>query len=310
MLSEIHTVTIGVADLDRSRAFYRDTLGFTVCESGDVPVEELAGSWKIPSGLTGQYAVLAPEDAKAGFLRLIAWSSPGIRIWGDYENFPDLGIFAINFRVRDIADVWQRLMDHGATVKSPVTSYKLGGMDVLDGQCFDPDGVIIDVHQVSGDLSGIEEDSDPYCTPVASVSTHPGPVDAAKAFYQKLGFETLYDKELDNLGEFLGFPEGLILRNANLFKPGRSPHGRVELSDYVGKPAKSRTDLAVPPNLGLTMLSFESDDFENDLALLERIGAHPSRPVTARLGPARQRLATFSGPAGETLEIFQNVAQA
>ncbi len=305
MLSEINMVTIGVADLSRSQTFYQRALGFEIHGGGAVPVDEVAGAWRIPAGLTGRYAILAPAGAKAGFLRLVSWSGVGVRIWGGYDNFPDLGLFAINFRVRDVHEVWKRLLANDASIKSPITRYSLGGMDVVDGQCFDPDGVVIDVHQLSGDLSGIEENLS-YCTPVASVSIHAGPVDAAKAFYAKLGFEILYDKELDDLGPFLGFPEGLVLRNANLLKRGRSPHGRVELSDYVGKQARSRTSLAVPPNLGLTMLSFESDDFDSDLAMLEKIGARPGRATRARFGTVERRLATFSGPAGEALELFQD----
>jgi catechol 2,3-dioxygenase-like lactoylglutathione lyase family enzyme len=307
MLSEIHTVTIGVADLNRSKSFYEQTLGFKVWNAGDLDVEALASSWGMPRGLTGRYAVLAPEGAEAGFLRLIEWSSPGERIWGNYDNYPDLGLFAINFRVSDLQAVWARLIEAGAAVKAPVTRYKLGGMDVIDGQCFDPDGVIIDVHQVSGDLTGIEEEQVQYCTPVASVSIHAGPVDAAKAFYTQLGFEVLYDKELTELGPFLGFPEGLVLRNANLVKPGRSPHGRVELSDYVGKRAASRTSLAVPPNLGIMMLSFKSDDFERDVTLLEGLGARPGPVTVAQFGSSRRRLAMVSGPAGEALEIFERI---
>jgi len=287
MISEIRIVTLSVADLERSARFYKQALGYVELGGGKLAGDALEQAWRMPPGLTGRFLMLGPPRMASGLLRLVQFTQPGERIWGDYARIQDLGHFAVNFRVRDLKDHWPRLVEAGAKAKSEPTFWKVNeDLSAWDSQCYDPDGVLLDIFEVQGNL-----DKTPLGEQTAEVSEvqtmaiHVSDMAKSTAFYTGIGFEVFYDKLIENMEGFFGMPKGTSLHNVNLIMPAGSPNGRVELAQYVGFPGRPLRERAVPPNLGG-----------------EAIGG----PLELAVPPfGKVALRTFFGPDGETLELFE-----
>jgi catechol 2,3-dioxygenase-like lactoylglutathione lyase family enzyme len=305
VISEIRFVTIGVADLERSALFYARAFGYQVLGGGE-PAEPLRRAWKLPSGVAAAYRVLGLPETPTGRLRLLAVDAPGEPVWGSYERVHDLGHYALNVRVRDAGRGWDRLLDAGAEPKSPPHRWRVGEIVVRDSQCYDPDRVLLDVFEVergAGDLGEqVAEASE-----VQTVALHVADARRSQAFYEGLGFSTFYDEVLAGLEDFLGLPPGTRIHNLNLRQSAGSVNGRIEIVQYLGLPGEPLGERARPPRRGLLSISLATDDLERARRQVRRLGGREDAPpVDAVLAPIDAvRLATFSGPDGESLEIYE-----
>ena len=170
--------------------------------------------------------------------------------------------------------------------------------------CFDPDGTLLDVFEMI--ITGPSKYG-PLTLPaseVQNVVVHTKDADSCRDFYCGFGYTANQDKTLEGLEEFLKLPKGTALRNLNLAMNHLSPNGRIEISQYVG--VEGRRVNASAPALGILSASFQSDDFENDCALLKKIGAVPLGEAQATNIPpyGDVQIAAFEGPDGERLELF------
>ena len=131
------------------------------------------------------------------------------------------------------------------------------------------------------------------------------------AFYQALGFETLFDRVLDfpELQALLGTDRPVKIHNVNLIKDGHIVPGRVEMFAYLEMehlPDAPLRDAAVPPNIGILSASLRSDDLDADVARVLTLGGQLIARQTLDLpglGPCA--VATLFGPDGEQLELYQ-----
>ena len=309
MISEIRIVTLSVADLERSARFYKQALGYVELGGGKLAGDALEKAWRMPPGLTGRFLMLGAPRKASGLLRLVRFDRPGERIWGDYSRIQDLGHYAVNFRVRDLKAQWPGFIEAGAKAKSEPTFWKVNeDISAWDSQCFDPDGVLLDIFEVQGNL-----DQSPLgqqtaeASEVQTMAIHVADMAKSKAFYTGIGYDVLYDKVIENMESFFGVPKGTNLHNVNLIMPAGSPNGRVELAQYVGYPGRSLRDRAVPPNLGILSISFETDDLAAAGRLAEEVGGEAiGGPVELPVPPfGNVTFRTFFGPDGETLELFE-----
>lgn len=308
MLSPVYLATVGVADLQRAMDFYAAAFGYRRRAGGDVGGDAIEQAWRMPPGLRGEVAVVGPEHAGLGLIRLVRFSQPGERIWGAYERVQDLGHYALNMRVKDIGRGWDRLVAAGAQVKSEPRYWTVDEhLSAWDSQVYDPDGVLLDVFQVEGDLEATVGEQDAEVSELQTVALHVGDMDRSRAFYVGLGFGILYDKVVEGLEDFFHVPQGTALHNVNLLKREQSRNGRIELAHYRGFPGSSLRDRAVPPNLGILSLTLRTDDLDAAMRLVSDLGAElvagPLDVDLAPLGP--QRLATALGPDGELLELCE-----
>jgi catechol 2,3-dioxygenase-like lactoylglutathione lyase family enzyme len=308
MFSEIKLVTLGVVDLDRSIAFYADAFGFEEISRTRVDQEALGDAWRIPAGVGGRFAVMGIPSLPSGMLRLVEWTPPGDQVWASPARIQDLGAYAVNFRVKEIKAAWNLLGQSGAREKSKPTYWQVEpGVAAWDSQCYDPDGTLLDVFQVVGD---IERTLGPFlpgrdASEVQTLAIHCADARRSEAFYHGLGFETLYDQVIDHLSDFLGLPKGTKLHNINLIMRGKRPNGRVELAQYVGLPGRSLKARTAAPGRGPLMMSLRVKDLSGASALVLTLGGK-------RIGTARYNsppfgdvsAATFFGPDDEVIELF------
>lgn len=309
MFSEIKLVTVGVADLDRSIAFYADALGFEEISRTRVDHEALSQAWRIPAGIAGRFAIMGIPGIESGMLRLVEWAPPGDHVWASPARLQDLGAYAVNFRVKEINAAWDLLGRSGAREKSKPTYWEVEqNIAAWDSQCYDPDGTLLDVFQVVGE---IERTLGPFAkgrdaSEVQTLAIHCADARRSEKFYVGLGFEPLYDRVIEHLWTFLGLPQGTKLHNINLIMPGERPNGRIELAQYIGLPARSLKARSAPPGRGPLMMSIRVTNLDPASDRLKSLGARPIGTARYDSPPfGSVAAATFFGPSDEVIEIFE-----
>ena len=311
MISELRSVTLGVSDLGRAVSFFSAGLGFERKGRGEFSSADkaLAAAWRLPRGLNGRFAVMGPPDLDSSVIRLLSFNRPGRAIWGEHDHFHDTGPFALNFRVSSLDQTLASLAANGARERTERRNWAVfEGVSADECQWVDPDGLVIDVFELSG--SKVADHFGPLDTPTSGIHTvvmHSNDADRAKAFYQGLGFSVLYDQILKGVEWLTGLPEGSELRNVNLQKPDLSPLGRVEITAHEGHPGSDKRSVAVPPNIGILALSFETDDLDGTAELVTQLGGVAIAEDAALAMPlwGAIRLRSFFGLNGEVLEFYQ-----
>jgi len=310
MISEIRIATVAVSDLTRSRAFYENTFDYVCHGEGAIAGPALESLWNMPPGLEGHCAVLGPEGATTGLLRLVQFNQPGQQIWGDYSTPQNRGHYALNIRVPEIRAAMQRLQDNGGRAKSEPNYWTVSpDISAWDSLSYDPDGTVVDVFELEVAPGSLLDDYDGRCSALQTVAMHVADARQSARFYAALGFRPMYDKLIEGMEDFFKLPKGTALHNINLVMPGGANIGRIEIAQYVGWQGESLRDVATPPNLGILSLSMATDDLQATERLLYSIGAEAlSNPVEASmpvLGTVKAR--TYYGPDGEVLEFYQPI---
>ncbi len=310
MFSEIKLVTVGVKDLDRSIAFYADAFSLEEISRTRVDHEALSEAWRIPAGIAGRYAVMGIPGVDSGMLRLVEWTPAGEHVWAAPARAQDLGAYAVNFRVREINAAWDLLGRSGAKEKSKPTYWEVEqNIAAWDSQCYDPDGTLLDVFQVVGE---IERTLGPFAegrdaTEIQTLAVHCFDARRSEEFYVGLGFEPLYDRVIEHLWHFLGLPQGTKVHNINLVMRGERATGRVELVQYMGVPSRSLKARSAAPGRGPLMMSLLVNNLEKATARIKSLGGKPigvARYDSPPFGPVAS--ATFFGPSDEVIELFES----
>jgi catechol 2,3-dioxygenase-like lactoylglutathione lyase family enzyme len=186
----------------------------------------------------------------------------------------------------------------------------------VDCQCFDPDGVLLDVYEVEQAPGRHARLYPPISANVANdletVAIHVANAERSRDFYAALGFEVYFDRTIRSMGGFFHLPPDVPLRDVNMVMQDRPHTGCVELVEYVGLPGNPLRERAVPPNLGILSITFDVDDLAAVEYVTRRHGAVPITPerLVAALPPwGEAALWSCYGPDGEVLE-FGTVPEA
>lgn len=313
-LSEVRTVTLGVADLTRALDLYSGVLGFEVLARSPVSMP-LAQAWEVPPGVGAEVALLAQPGTEAGRLRLLAFDPPGERIWRAEDRLCGDGLFAVNLRARDVRALLPRLRAAGCDVPDEAVFWEVSEeVAVWDSMSCDPDGIHLDVFtyvrggEKRGPLAGNVSE-----VQTVAIATHD--VGRCAHFYRSLGFDVLFDLHLENLEDLLDVPSGVVVHNVNLIKTDsetgeRTIPGRVECFRYLGPglpAARSLRDRSRPPRRGILAIGFETADLATADRRLREAGALPAgEAVFVDLpGEGPSSLARYRGPDGETIELIE-----
>ncbi len=251
MISELRSVTLAVSNLDRAATFFFSGLKFERKGEGAFTDQDvaLATAWQLPRGLSGRFTVVGPPGLDSPVIRLMSFSRPGQPIWGEHDHFHNTGPFALNFQVSSLDETLDALAAVGARERTERQQWPVfDGVSADETQWIGPDGLVIDVFELSG--SKYADHFEPLNTPTSGIHTvvmHCNDADSVKAFYQGLGFSVLYDQVLQDVEWLTGLPKGSELRNVNLQKPDLSPLGRVEITAHEGHPGADKRSVAVPP---------------------------------------------------------------
>lgn len=304
-ISEIAFVTLGVSDLLATTKFYRDVFDYEQLATGEAS-PGLAALWQLPAGTGARYAVLGRRGAPRGRLRLLACDTPGEHAWGSYQRYFDYGHYAVNIRVPDIRSHWTRIIGGGAKPKSGPTHWVVEpGLEAWDSLSWDPDGTLLDAYTITG-RPDVFQDLQGHASELETVAIHVGDADRAQRFYTALGYSTFFDRRIDDLGAFFHLPDGVVLRDVNLYKPECSGIGRIEIVQFEGLPGEPIGPLARPPRHGILSISFECDDLEATAAIVTAHGGaieSAAQDLELPTVGAVRALGAI-GPDGERLEFY------
>jgi len=147
-ISEVHHVALGVRDLERSIAFYRDVLGFKVALEirADDP-DANARLLETPPGTRLRSAMLRKARSTVGQIELIAFDPPLAAPQGP-ARAGDPGVFLISFEVEgeELEEIHQRLETRGIRCHGKPEQMDIAGYGRIGTLVFrDPDGVMLEL---------------------------------------------------------------------------------------------------------------------------------------------------------------------
>ncbi len=308
--SEIQAVTLGVRNLARTRTFYEKVFGYRTLDESNVG-RDCAALWGVPDGVDARTALLARFSGgvpvRRGMIRLLECTPSGEHAWGGYERYFDYGHYAVNIRVPDIRASYETILAAGARARSRPTRWEVEpGLEAWDSLSFDPDGTLLDVYTVSG-RPDVFAPIEGLATEVETVAIHVDDAHRSRDFYRGLGYSLFFDRLITDLSGFFHIPKHVALHDINLYKPERSPVGRIEIVQYRGLPGEPVGARARPPRLGILAISFETPDVAAAQARLRELGASGIGPVAEVVLPGIGRALAFAadGPDRERLEFHQ-----
>jgi len=151
----VRHVAIGVTDMDRSRQFYRDVLGFSEL------MHEFKGHMPELDDVTGgremEMVILGHRPGAESVLPLLEKAivklvhTPGYKGKPAFEDrrWGDIGLMEMAFDVIDLAETTNGLISQGAELSHPTTRVDMGQGTI---GCFsyvkDPDGIIVELVEV------------------------------------------------------------------------------------------------------------------------------------------------------------------
>ncbi len=310
MISEIRQSTVSVSKLASALSFYENAFDYVVHAEGSVSGPAFKALWGLPEPVSGKIAIIGPEGATSGLLRLVQFDRPGEQYWGDYSGMNNYGHYALNIRVADIQATFAAILDNGGRSRTEPTYWTVSPtLSAWDTMSYDPDGTLLDVFQLDTKPGSALHDYDGRTTPLQTVALHSSDACRSACFYAALGFRPMYNKRLENMESVFHIPQGTTLHNINMMMPSEPGIGRFEIAQYVGWPGVSQRDRAVPPALGILNASLQTDDLSATEALLESIGAEPAGKRVEVQMPGLGNIAarSYYGPDDELLELYQTL---
>ena len=315
--SGIDRIFISVKDMDESLAFYRDWVGMKIVADQPLDPFKIQQLWNL-SKETKARAVFLRKGEQPTMLELIEFKPhSGKTIKADTQIW-DYGIDDICFMVKDIENTYNGLMKKGFRFVSPPVFYSPGFVpfDVKETILIGPNEMRIAHVEVVSDLEPeaqgdlkipvIKED---YGLIVDSAQIVEDMDEVIRFYRDILGLTLVGDHKMPrgSLDEILPLPPGIDVRIA-LFNKEGSPPPVVEFLEFSRK-GKSLASIAKPPNLGIFMISFETDDLSGLMKRFNEEGIPViAGPVEMEIAPhGKIKSIIVEGPSKVTIEFFQGV---
>lgn len=313
----VHAATIGVADLARSSALYREQLGLDLLGEQRLSGRAFETHWGLPPGSTATLQVLGEARFPCGRLALIEFDAPGRRRVREIEDQSMFGLINLNFYSDDIFAHTRRLEAAGCAPWSEPQEHDMGAMGkpievMLEG----PDGIVINLIELRGDPGARVlrtrawiDDHGGFnrcgTTPMVTTSHHVKEYDPAREFYTRvLGMSVRNDLVLggENMERFTRYPRGARARDTYL--QGNHVYGKIALMHPLNFACEDVIPKAVAPNIGYLAQTFLVDDLAATLALAAQVGATTfSPPVEMELAPlGRVTAAIVRNPGSGALQ--------
>jgi catechol 2,3-dioxygenase-like lactoylglutathione lyase family enzyme len=136
--------TIVVSDVDRSLAFYRDTLGMSVFYDQEISSAGEARMLGVPGARVRLVSLMGGESVE-GMVGLISFLSPPLKVRRIAEIVRPGPDVSLTFTVDDVETWHDRMCVGPEEVFCPPTTYEIAGGGRRDGMtCLDPDGVLVE----------------------------------------------------------------------------------------------------------------------------------------------------------------------
>lgn len=262
--SPLSIAVIGVENLEKSLAFYRDVIGLACSSSMVWEGEAFEKLWRLPPGSQATAVFCELPGCPVGRVLLLQFNAPKRKPIRPADATKAFGLVNLNFYTDDIKRDAAKLTAKGFKFWSEPTHYNLSDTAgaptevVFDG----PDTVAINlVELTSADPNTRVGQMRAYVqshgrtptgfTPVVTTSHCVRNIKKAEEFAVKvLKCGVLIDAVLDNpvQNKFLGLPEKA--KTALKFVQGNHMFGKIALSQPLNYPCIDLTAQAVAPNIG------------------------------------------------------------
>ena len=144
MIEKLEHVGLSVADMERSLAFYRDTLGMVVMMDLDFPTESKLGEIV---GMEAASARVVHLKCGEAVLELFEYRNPRGRLISDDRRQADHGFVHIGLKVTGIHELYDSLLKDGIQFLSPPVELRPGAwIAYFQG----PDGEVCELRQTPG----------------------------------------------------------------------------------------------------------------------------------------------------------------
>lgn len=320
-IRQLHTVTLGTADMEAIRAFYVDAMGLRLRGPLAVADEVRATEselWGIPDDV-GWELFLLDRPAVPGTIqvRVLALDRETPLIHTSWEP-TEPGPFSMGFPTEDL-EAWDpELRERGYESLMPMASYQIPR----------PDGTTYGIHETIFNAPDFvhavaisRRDGMPQLGPVDPATGRGGPIYSAQviersdevlAFYvDVLGLELRSDRQFKSSGSkgALGVPDGTEFRFSIVYAEG-ARFGHLLFLDFQDRLGVPRPDVAPrPPNRGLAMWTFPVRDLTEMEVRIRAAGIEPFAGPVELESPSlgRHRALTVLDPGGFMVELFEAV---
>lgn len=317
--SPLAAAVVGVADLDRSLAFYRGHLGLTVFEQGTWAGRDLERHWHLPPDAAADMAVLGFPGSDVGRVVLLRFGGDRRELIRTGAQRRFYGLFNLNFYCHDI----DRAADHAQRSGYPLWTRPIRHeLQPATGQPTEvlyegPDGVPINLVELPagegtrvGEMRRYLDRHGTTPTGFTEVTTSSHCIRdhaAALAFHRDvLGQEPIIDERIDKpeSNRLLGLDPGAVTRIT--FLRGGHDFGKVVLSSPVNYRPADLVPRAVAPNIGYLAMTFEVDDLDAAVTATGRPPYTPRHELTLPgFGPRAAALVHAPGSGA----LYQLVAR-
>ena len=192
MINGFQHVGMGVWDVDKTYAFYKNLFGYKI-KLNDITIasKEMA---PVVGNIETMRMAMFMNAAGGGILEFIEHKSSPIRPFPEQAGYGSYGVLEIGFGVRAIDKVVDAFRAKGVSFLTPVCEIELeGGRRWRYAYLKDPDGLLVQL--VEDIRPGAPVAKKPEVRGVVHVGVGVSDVDKSKAFYDKvLGFDRqVYD---------------------------------------------------------------------------------------------------------------------
>jgi catechol 2,3-dioxygenase-like lactoylglutathione lyase family enzyme len=303
--SGIDRVFISVKDMNESLTFYRDWVGMKVVAEQHLDPEAVQQLWKLRKG-TKARAVFLQNEEQPTMLELIQFQPHSERTIRGGAKTWDYGIYDICFVVQDLDKTYKDLMEKGFAFISPPIFYSPDWVpfDVKESILIGPDEMPIAHAEIIPPLK--PEMHNAYGQIFDSAQMVEDMDEAIRFYRDILGLTLVADNNWGGLvDELLRLPPDTDVRMV-LFNKEGTEAPVVECIKFSLQ-GKSLASVARPPNRGIFMISFETDDLSG---LIEEFNKKKvnvlSGPVEMEVAPhGMTRAVTVEGPSKVMIEFFE-----
>ena len=321
MVSAIESITVGVRDLDRALALFRDTLGYRVEFDLRASVSLLA-AWQLPVHADLRLVTLSADGHAAGRLRLAHWAgAPAGATRLDFgvgapDQSTDAGPKALDiYTGAPLSAAVQALAAAGCEARGKPERFRIGSNDTEEVIVTGPEGLPLLLMVGHAHVAGIRRISPAAgaFSEVATVSIISQDLDTSRRFYEEaLGFvHEATDVELrgehgDAACRLFGVPQGTRVHMV-VYRERRQPSGKVVLVHFHDRTTGPLAHPMRPGQPGLSLLTCRCPDLEALAARLGRGGGQVEsiiQHVAVDEGVPCQVM-LVRGPSGELFEFVE-----
>jgi catechol 2,3-dioxygenase-like lactoylglutathione lyase family enzyme len=272
--SPLSVAVIGVEDMDKSLAFYRDSIGLTASAPATWAGEAFEKHWHLPPGSAAEAVFCELPGCEVGRVLLLKFNAAKRRRIRPDDVARAFGLVNLNFYSDDIRADTRKLQALGYKFWSEPTHYNLSSSAgaptevVFDG----PDSVAINLVELTGtdpntrvgQMRAYVRDhgrTPTGFTPVVTTSHCARNIKKAADFYTiVLKSGILIDAVMSSpeQNNFLRLPEKA--KTAVKFIQGNHMFGKIALSQPVNYPCVDMVSTAVAPNIGYIAQTFVVKD--------------------------------------------------